>query len=199
MLSFSEWIKHRTTAVAIGIAIVLLVFTLYNPDWWSDKALGVLVGALLTAVVFPLLIFLLEKIKANTGVLGPWVLLLVTFGSAIFVRRFDGYYLVWPIQFHTPATPSPQSLLLILVGIFTLILSLGFVRALAKGEGVTVESNWGGLGGGLGGFRLSTPLIYLLGIFFLLVITSAIAWKVFGPPPAPAGQPTTQPSPAPSP
>jgi hypothetical protein len=138
----------------------------------------------------------------------PWVLIFVPLVIAVFVRFVSGYPFVWPIVIRTPAIPQPQSILLILATILLLLLVCALARALKRGEGVAIESHWGGLGGGIGGFQLSTPLICLLGIIFLLAVVSATAWRVY-PPPAkenteqPPGSETsgttTSPSPSPTP
>jgi hypothetical protein len=39
---------------------------------------------------------------------------------------------------------------------------LFFVRSMQKDDRLAVESNWGGLGGGLGGWRVSSSLVFLL-------------------------------------
>lgn len=200
MLRLSEWIlKHRSASIAIVAGLIVVGFTIYNPGWWGDRALGVIIGAVTFMVLFSSLMFLLEKTKTDFDSVAPWLLFLIPTGTALVVRRLAGNHLVWPIQFHTPATPSPQSLLIIFIAVFMLLLSIAMVRALSRGEGVSIESNWGGLGGGLGGFRLSSPLIYLLGMFFLLLMSGAIAWKVFAPPPAAASQQATQPAQTPTP
>src|SRR5713226_8852458 len=66
-------------------------------------------------------------------------------------------------------------------GVQTCALPISLGRSLSRGETVSIESHWGGLGGGIGGWRLSTPLIYLLGIVFILIVSCALAWRVFPP------------------
>lgn len=197
MFRLTEWIKiHLNESFAIVAAVAILAFTYFNAGWWGDRALGVLIGV---AVIFGILLILGVRVVPTIGVsqdsvkfyvekIIPWALLVIPTATALIVRQAAGYKLVWPIHFQTPNVPQPQSLFLILLAILMVMLVIVFVRALNRGEGVTIESNWGGLGGGIGGFQLSTPLIYLLGIVFLLVVSSALAWRIFPPsqtPPAP--------------
>lgn len=50
------------------------------------------------------------------------------------------------------------------------------VRSLDRGERASFESAWGGLGGGLGGWRLTTPLVYLVAtaVFGILLMVVAV-------------------------
>lgn len=41
------------------------------------------------------------------------------------------------------------------------------VGAMESGEGFGLESHWGGLGGGVGGWRLTRPTVFLLAALFL--------------------------------
>ena len=43
-----------------------------------------------------------------------------------------------------------------------LVFSARLIRSLDNGDYLGVESHWGGLGGGVGGWRISTPVIYLV-------------------------------------
>jgi hypothetical protein len=204
MFRLSEWIlKHRSESLAIFTSLTLIAFSVYNTSWWGDRAVGVWIGMVSLVAGFQLIMFLLEKAgfdpqrveKAsfNPQRAAPWVfLVIIPISTALIARSLSGYRLVWPIEVHTPATPSPKSLLLILVTILMILLLMGLIRALSRGEGITLESNWGGLGGGLGGFRISTPFVYLLGVMFLLLVGAAVAWGVFLPPGASPDQKSNQ-------
>ncbi len=39
----------------------------------------------------------------------------------------------------------------------------GLLRSVERGESIEVTTHWGGLGGGLGGWRVSPPVIFLVG------------------------------------
>ncbi len=193
MFRLTEWIRtHRSEFSAIVLALAILTFAILNPGWWGDRAFGVLIGVAILAIIAPISIVVLESTTFDAEKVLPWILVIVPTVTALVLRWLAGYRLVWPIQFKTPAVPSPQSLFLILIAFLMLMLVIVFVRALNRGEGVTIESNWGGLGGGIGGFQLSAPLIYLLGIVFLLAVSSALAWRIF-PPPATQQTASTEP------
>lgn len=195
MLRFSDWIlKHRSESLALFTGLALIAFSVFNGGWWGDRAVGVWIGMVSLVAGFQLVMFLLEKAGFDPQRAAPWIfLVIIPISTALIVRSLSGYRLVWPIEVHTPTTPSPKSLLLILITLLMILLLMGLVRALSRGEGIAIESNWGGLGGGLGGFRVSTPLVYLLGVAFLLLVSAALAWGVFvppGPSPEPANQAT---------
>jgi len=193
MFQLTEWIRtHLNEFFAIVLGLGILTFALLNPGWWGERAFGVLIGVAILAIILPISIVILEKTLFDEDKILPWILVIVPTATALILRRISGYNLVWPIQFKTPGVPSPQSLFLILIAFLVLMLVIIFVRALNRGEGVTIESNWGGLGGGIGGFQLSAPLIYLLGIVFLLAVASALAWRIF-PPPATEQTESTEP------
>jgi hypothetical protein len=52
--------------------------------------------------------------------------------------------------------------LLLFLGILTLLFGFLFMRAMQHGDVPQVESHWGGFGAGLGGWRMSQSLAYLL-------------------------------------
>ena len=54
------------------------------------------------------------------------------------------------------------------------------VGALDSGEGIALESHWGGLGGGVGGWRLTLPLVFLLAAIFFAGATAVTVGM--GPP-----------------
>lgn len=63
--------------------------------------------------------------------------------------------------------PLPAALVLIL-GSATLLLALAAAERLKAGDGVEFNSHWGGLGGSLGGWKISsTTILLLLALIFL--------------------------------
>lgn len=56
-----------------------------------------------------------------------------------------------------------------------ILFALETFRSLEAGEGFAVESHWGGLGGGLGGWRISRPLIFLTAALVCAGLTFAVA------------------------
>ena len=71
--------------------------------------------------------------------------------------------------------PMHGAYLIVLLALLALSFTL-FLDAIFRGGRIAVESNWGGLGGGLGGWRISSPLAFLLlsiGLFTLL--TAAVS------------------------
>ena len=73
---------------------------------------------------------------------------------------------------------------------------IGLARALRDGESVHIESAWGGFGGGVGGWRFSTPLTHfvlavLFGGMLTFVVVTAVDWAKAPPKNhTSAGQPT---------
>ena len=70
-------------------------------------------------------------------------------------------------------TPVHGAYLVLLFAIFALTFTLFLSYSFRGVDGIRVESNWGGLGGGLSGWSISTPLVYLLiaaGVLALLVM-----------------------------
>ncbi len=55
-----------------------------------------------------------------------------------------------------------------------------FVRSLESGEPLGIESHWGGLGGGVGGWRISRPIVYLLPAIVFAALT-AVAMSSYLP------------------
>lgn len=74
----------------------------------------------------------------------------------------------------------------------TLLLVVLFLWEAMRERPLSVESHWGGLGGGLGGWRISPALIYMLGAIAFGVMLSAVVIRMFpttaggGGPPAAA-------------
>ena len=64
---------------------------------------------------------------------------------------------------------------LLLAGTSALLATIRALAALRRGDGVAVDSHWGGLGGALGGWRLSGPTAITLFALLLLGATVALA------------------------
>jgi hypothetical protein len=178
-----------TLAVIAGLAV--LTFAFVYPRWWGERSLGVLIGAASTLAAILILAELEDRSSLEIPVWGFfWALVIVPTGTALILRSPSGQssFHLPVLQFHISAVPSPQSILLMLVSIVSLILLWALIRSLSRGESVSVESHWGGLGGGIAGWRLSAPLVYLLTIAFLLAISSTMAWHIFMPPAVPIQQ-----------
>lgn len=196
-----QWLEahlHQTLVSLTGIAI--LTSALLYPQWWGERSWGVLIGASVTTIFMSTIGRAILNVSPNAVSAFAWLGVIIPTATALIVRKpsapADSSL---PIQLHFPIVPSPQSVALILVGLVLLILLWVFFRALNQGEGVAIESHWGGLGGGIGGWRLSAPLIYLLGIVFLLGVSATLAWRVFPPPREAAGaSPASTSSPSPS-
>ncbi|HYW73422.1 MAG TPA: hypothetical protein VE961_20535 [Pyrinomonadaceae bacterium] len=186
LASLLQWFKkHISETLAIIAGVAVLIFTVTNPGWWGDRAFGVLIGVAVLAAVFPLVILVLERILPDTDWIIAWVILIIPVATALVLRRFSNRQ----SQISIPALPSTRTVLLVAFVISILVLVDALARAFARGESVSVESHWGGLGGGVGGWRLSTPLIYLSALILLITASIVIAWRVFIPPEAALGGP----------
>jgi|WetSurMetagenome_2_1015567.scaffolds.fasta_scaffold1048620_1 hypothetical protein len=62
-----------------------------------------------------------------------------------------------------PTMTGPLPLLIYALGGVTAILLGLFIFLLIRGQSVSLDTHWGGLGGGLGGWRVSPALAALLG------------------------------------
>jgi hypothetical protein len=193
----------RIVAILFG---VLVVFSALFSTWWGPIATGVIIGIGAHVALSIATYSSFRKLSpANQVALRPLKTVVIALTIALIARQFSLSNMVWPVQLQTPEALRPHVLFLILIIIFMVMLLVGFGRSLGRGEGVSIESHWGGLGGGIGGFRFSTPFIYLLGIVFLLVVLSAMAWQVYVAPqqaqvsPSPSPSPSPKPSPSPSP
>jgi hypothetical protein len=60
----------------------------------------------------------------------------------------------------------------------TLTFLILFVRMVERGVSPQVESNWGGIGGGMGGWRLSTSLTYLAAAAVFGVILAVLVYSL---------------------
>jgi hypothetical protein len=66
-------------------------------------------------------------------------------------------------------------LLLVCVAVWTGVCFRGFVKITREDGTIEIETNWGGFGGGLGGWRISPAVIYAIGMLVGLGILAAIA------------------------
>jgi hypothetical protein len=92
-----------------------------------------------------------------------------------------------------------------LLGLGTLTFLLLFIRAMERGDSPAFESHWGGIGGGIGGWRMSTSLTYVMGaavfgllfaVFIFTLGNDPSTRSAGNPPAAPAGTLTTNSPPA---
>lgn len=70
-------------------------------------------------------------------------------------------------------TPTHGAYLIVVLALFALSFTLFLRYILRKGGRLQIESHWGGLGGGLSGWGISTPLTFLLlsiGFLALLIL-----------------------------
>lgn len=64
---------------------------------------------------------------------------------------------------------------LFVLGVGALYFTFLFVQHVRYGHRVGIESHWGGLGGGLGGWRISSALCFLIGSLVFAASFSALA------------------------
>jgi hypothetical protein len=57
----------------------------------------------------------------------------------------------------------------------TIVFGLEAFRSLEHGDGFAVDSHWGGLGGGLGGWQVSRPLVFLIAALACAGLTFVVA------------------------
>jgi hypothetical protein len=92
----------------------------------------------------------------------PWLalLLIALLAAAVYFARIS----------------APGAIAAAVFGSAALFFAERLVGALERGERVSFESAWGGLGGGLGGWRLTSPLVYLVAsaIFGALLLAVAV-------------------------
>ena len=82
-----------------------------------------------------------------------------------------------------PREPSPTEQFIrdgLLIAVLVLIIYAGFLlfvfaRAVSAGERIAVQSQWGGFGSGVGGWRMSTSLSALVGAFVVLLFAAYLA------------------------
>jgi hypothetical protein len=103
----------------------------------------------------------------RSTVLATWLAI----GGSLFAAGLLGYGV-----YTRSLTPFRAAYLVLLILFLTLSFIL-FVHGMESEERLSIESNWGGLGGGLGGWRVSSSLVFLLttaALFALLVSAFAV-------------------------
>jgi hypothetical protein len=72
-----------------------------------------------------------------------------------------------------------RAALIALLSILTAISFFMFVRGIESEKGLSFQSYWGGLGGGLGGWRISRPVVYLVatGVLIMLLASVVSSWS----------------------
>lgn len=173
---------HLNELLALAAGATLLILALYNQAWWGDRAVGAMIGAAVGTLLITLIIALDRYLPNFDEKILPWTFIGLGAATALLLRNPSGRGPAAPVQIQMPSAAQLQAVFLILLVALLFTLIGVFVRAVGRGEGVSVESHWGGLGGGLGGFQVSPPMIYLLGIMLLLTISSAVAWRAYAPP-----------------
>lgn len=104
----------------------------------------------------------------------PWVLVL-TLGLTVI--------LLVTANVHDVAGADRKMLALgmsVLFAGITIVFLARFIRSLESGEPLGIESHWGGLGGGVGGWRISRPIVYLLSVITFAALT-AVAMSSYLP------------------
>ena len=104
--------------------------------------------------------------------------------SASFVMRSG---LVVPLP-STPPAPATvitiqgvslwHGIALGLLALFTVVFLFLFIRTLERGGTPQFESHWGGIGGGLSGWRVSTSLTYLAGAFVFGLLFAVFVFQL---------------------
>ena len=85
--------------------------------------------------------------------------------------------------------PSPTEQFMrdaLLVAVLILLVFAGFLlvvfaRAVRAGERIAVQSQWGGFGSGMGGWRMSSSLSALVGAFMVLLFAAYLAGSLLHP------------------
>jgi len=70
----------------------------------------------------------------------------------------------------TGVVATTKAALVLLGGVLSLLVGASAIDTVRRSEGVTLETHWGGLGGGLGGTRISAAAVL---VFLLLILSSA--------------------------
>lgn len=111
-------------------------------------------------------------------------------GGAILVALLTGLAVSLAIAV-VVGVPPIHAALLGICGAVSLLLAWAVVDAIRTGEGLSVETHWGGLGGGLGGVRLSAALSLVILLLVFAGATVAIGMNNPEAKPAPDKAPTS--------
>ena len=143
------------------------------PGWqrsWPAALLPLFCGALTLAAVFPFWLrrmFRDEETRLDTPELPPalsWALVTVSWGLVVLLCAAVARNAIDPVR----------AALVLVCGAATL-LALGFaLAALWRGTNVALSSHWGGLGGGLGGWQISSSAAALFIALVFLGATLAV-------------------------
>lgn len=76
---------------------------------------------------------------------------------------------------HSRDLPVSTAVLALVCGAVTMLVAFYALEAIRRGEGLSVESHWGGLGGGLGGWRASTAAVLVFLLLVMLSVTAALS------------------------
>jgi hypothetical protein len=76
-----------------------------------------------------------------------------------------------------------HDILLTVLSLITLVFLGLFIHEMRQGHAPTIDSNWGGIGGGGGGWRMSSSLAYLLGMFGMATLLVIVLVRVEDPRP----------------
>lgn len=165
-------VQARNPYLVIGVAAALIlattaVFVLSQaaPDPWKTPAAiaplaAVALGAFAGGFV---LCGALARPETAPRLLSPVLAAVVVIASATLAAVVIHGAIAGVLQ------PAPAALVLIF-GSLTLLAGACALDSARRGEGISIESHWGGLGGGLSGARLSTSAVLL---FLFLVLSSA--------------------------
>lgn len=181
----------ETTAVAFALAATLF--------WWGllfpTASVGILVGSQ-TLAIPPVLIPLIGVVSAGLVqfLIRIWVprtrpeatltdperTVAAQLGPVLGVTVVATALLLGLALDKETIRPEVAALLLVFATI-TLLAASYALEALVRGQSIEVTSHWGGLGGGLGGWRLSSPaMAALLGLSFLAATIGVVAFSERG-------------------
>jgi hypothetical protein len=96
-----------------------------------------------------------------------------------------GAGLLWAVKLNQ-LTPVKAALIAPLA-VVTLVLAFETIAEVRRNDGLSFENNWGGVGGGLGGWRLSTAAV--LTVLLLLFTSATIGVALYDPKAAPPETP----------
>jgi hypothetical protein len=168
---------RRQSSIQIATLMLLVAFLLGHAgftglrtsDPWliAGVALAAFLGGLAVSLIWPV-----DAVPASVLGYGLGVLVAAASGAVI-----------------APRLGIPATIVLLVFGGGAMAaLYLAADRMLRRGETVSVESNWGGLGHGMGGWQMSAPAALLLAALVLGVL--AVAGAIVLKPPTEKDQPT---------
>lgn len=104
-----------------------------------------------------------------------------------------GLLMIMAATAKTSPLPPVRAGLIFLCGTLALLAGLRTIRLLGSGESIQFETNWGGIGGGMGGWRLSPAAAFAFLAIVFASATVAVALAVSAPPAAKAPEPGAAP------